>query len=131
MLHWFRTRHKPLRRALFALFSGAWLFAAFAPCTMAAPLCPPDMSGMHCPDHQAPPALDSCDTAAKLDCQLPDLNPPSAAFAPADLAVTPVVLAMLPIANALPEATAARQHARNAARTPPPPLNLRHAVLLI
>jgi hypothetical protein len=92
---------------------------------------PPDMNGMHCPDHQTSAALDNCDTAAMLDCQLPDLNPPSATSAPADLAVTPVVLATLPIATALPEATAARQRARHAARIPPPPLNLRHAVLLI
>ena len=130
MLRWFRTRHKPLRRALFALFAGAWLFAAVTPCTMAATLCPLHMSGTHCPNHQTP-APHNCDTATMLDSQLPNPNPLSGALAPLDLSLTLVVMAMLPVAMTLPEATAERQHARNAARTPPPPLNLRHAVLLI
>lgn len=129
MLHWFRTRHKPLRRGLLAVFAGAWLFAAMTPCTMAATHCPPDMNGVHCPHHQTPAALDNCDTAAMLDRQFP--NPPSDALAPGDISITFVVVATLPVTLTLPEATAERQHARNAARTPSPPLNLRHAVLLI
>ncbi|MEK7666629.1 MAG: hypothetical protein AAB406_03040 [Pseudomonadota bacterium] len=57
-------------QTLLALMGGLWLFAAAAPCVMAAPHCPPGMAG-DCPsmDHPGLSAVGDCDVLTAVDCQ--------------------------------------------------------------
>lgn len=131
MLHHFRRNLKHVARGLIALVAALWLMAGASPCVMAQP------HTMDAPvPHHAMPAgmadadMHDCGPVTAVDCKLKDLVSPLSSV-PADLAVTPVLLTILPAPIAL--AYSAPVHTREffTPDIPAPPLHIRHLVLLI
>jgi len=129
MLGLTRKIRRRTAQTMLALVGGLWLLAAAAPCVMAMSHCPPGMAGDCQPTDQ--PGLSvagDCDTLAAVDCQTAGEERLAANAPVMDFSVVPVRLYSLP---ALPALT--RTHAPDHYATDilVPPLNLRHAVLLI
>jgi len=117
-------------QTLLAVVGGLWLFAAAAPCVMAAPHCPPGMAG-DCPPADRPglPAAIDCDVLTAVDCRQSSGEERLAATAPAmDFSVVPVRLHDLPLVAAMHTPHTPDRYTTVVLS---PPLNLRHAVLLI
>jgi len=116
-------------RTMLALLGSLWLFAAAAPCVMAAPDCPPGMAS-DCPsmDHHGLSAASDCDVFTAVDCQSSGEERLAATSPVMDFSVVPVRLHSLPLAAALHTLHAPDRYATVILS---PPLNLRHAVLLI
>lgn len=123
-----KTRFRTAQ-TLLALMGGLWLFAAAAPCVMAAPHCPPGMAG-DCPSMDQPGlyAAGDCDVLVAVDCQSAGEERLAATAPVMDFSVIPVRLHGLPPAAAL---HAPHTPDRYATVILSPPLNLQHAVLLI
>jgi hypothetical protein len=116
-------------QTLLALLGGLWLFAAAAPCVMAATHCPPGMAG-DCPPMDQPGLATSgdCDVLTAVDCQSSGEERLAANAPVLDFSVVPVRLHGLPPVAVL---HAAHTPDRYASVILSPPLNLLHAVLLI
>ncbi len=116
-------------QTLLALLGSLWLFAAAAPCVMAAPHCPPGMAG-DCPSMGQPDlsTAGDCDVFAAVDCQSSGEERLAAATPVMDFSVVPVRLHGLPLATA---SHGTHTPDRYATVILSPPLNLQHAVLLI
>jgi len=116
-------------QTLLALMGSLWLFAAAAPCVMAAPHCPPGMTG-DCPsmDHPGMSVDSDCSTLAAVDCQSSGEERLAATTPVMDFSVVPVRLHGLPVAAALHTTPTPDRYATVILS---PPLNLQHAVLLI
>jgi hypothetical protein len=116
-------------QTLLALMSGLWLFAAAAPCVMAAPHCPPGMAGdCSSMDHPSLSAAGDCDVLTAVDCQSSGEERLAASTPVMDFSVVPVRLHDLPLATALHTPHTPDRYATVILS---PPLNLQHAVLLI
>ena len=131
MLHWFHRKLKPIARALLASIAALWLVAWAAPCVMAQTH-HMDHASVHYPMHDGAVNMDTddCGPVTAVNCKLPDLNSPIAA-ALGDMATTPVLLTMQPVASILPNA---RRHPHRdflAPDVPAPPLHIRHLALLL
>ena len=128
MLNALRRNRRRIARLVAGLFVAVFVMGAAAPCVMAASSCP-GMTAAACPhpaDH--PPA--PCDATHLIDCKRPDTNTLT------DLSIhavvpLPVAIALLPVAQSLPGMAPAGALARYRAGLPPPPPNLRNAILLI
>jgi hypothetical protein len=116
-------------QTLLALMSSLWLFAAAAPCVMAAPSCPPGMAG-DCPSMDQPglTAAGDCNVFAAVDCQSSGEERLAVSTPVMDFSVVPVRLHSLPVAALL---HTPHTHDRYATVILSPPLNLQNAVLLI
>jgi len=116
-------------RTMLALVGGLWLLAATVPCVMAMSHCPQDKAA-GCPptDQSGLTAIDNCDTLTAVGCQITGEERLAATAPVMDFSVVPVRLHSLPLAAAL---HAPRTPDRYATVIHSPPLNLRHAVLLI
>ena len=116
-------------QTLLALMGGLWLFAAAAPCVMAAPHCPPGMAG-DCPSMDQPGlyAAGDCDVLAAVDCQSSGEERLAATSPVMDFSVVPVRLHSLPVFAAFHSTHTPDRYATVILS---PPLNLQHAVLLI
>jgi hypothetical protein len=114
---------------LLALMSSLWLFAAVAPCVMAAPSCPPGMAG-DCPSMDQPglTVAGDCNVFAAVDCQSSGEQRLAASTPIMDFSVVPVRLPGLSLVAALRTTHAPDRYATVILT---PPLNLQHAVLLI
>ena len=132
MLRRFVRRNPAIARGVRAGFAALWLTLALAPCVMAATACAPATTEQPCALHEsAEPGTQPICGLASVDCQLPDLNTPSAT-APDLTGPSPVLLVLLSAAPAPSAGPLAHPDPRDCARAPPfTPLNLRHAVLLI
>jgi hypothetical protein len=129
-----RSRHR-IARATLAAFALFWTLTAMTPCVMAASCTDPDMNmSAHCAHSGGKTAVKhACHPAAKADCQNIDQSRLNQS-APTDIASlhTPVLLLTLaPPATHTPGLQCAIQHQHNADAVPHPPLNLKHAILLI
>jgi hypothetical protein len=127
MRPWIVIHSQRLARPLLAGLAALWLLTALSPCVMAMP-CP--SSAMHAPwtiTAENTGAHD-CDLLVAFDCQLPDLNAPTASTPELPAAALPAMV--LP---AIPPAVPRLQPvaAERALRSPPLPLHLRLGVLLI
>ena len=131
MLRWFHKKLKPIARIAATTLAAMWLVASAAPCVMAQPS-PMDHGSVHCPKHDGGMNMDAgdCDPATAVSCQLPDLQSPLAA-ALGDLAVTPVLLTVLPVTVALPDNGISPRPDFFAPDIHAPPLHIRHLTLLI
>lgn len=100
------------------------MYAALAPCLMAA---------THCPDcGSAQQEVDQdCVGGARADCELSNPTRPSFDWLSSLQAPAPLLLVALPAAVALPADPGPGQYVKNAALRASPPLALRPAVLLI
>lgn len=109
--------------------SGVWLFAAAAPCVMAAPQCP-RMDGAPC-DSPGMTTTPDCDTLQAVDCQRTDINLTERVALPDFSALPPRLLTvasfLLQSARNVPPA----DWRRFTLRPLSPPLYLQHAALLI
>ena len=131
MTYWFRQKLKPIARTLLGALATLWLVAGAVPCVMA------QSHSMHhgsvpCPQHDGGMSTNTgdCGLVTAVSCQLPDVQSPLAA-ALADLAVTPVVLTVLPIVIALPENSIRPQHDFFSPDIPAPPLHIQYLTLTL
>ncbi len=131
MMRWFHRKLKPIARTLLSTLAALWLVAGAAPCVMAQPS-PMDHVFVHCPMHGGGMNLDTndCGPVTAMSCQLPDLQSPLAA-ALGDLAVTPVLLTVLPVVVAVPDNSIPPRHDFFTPDIPAPPLHIRNLTLLI
>ncbi len=122
-----------LTRLLIAGVAGLWLLAGFIPCTYSATACDPHQAGAGAKhEHDAVKAgLDQCTAGTTLDCMLPDPQPPVADQLAKLSAPVAVLLVRAPLAAVPSDTAAERRHALHQTQLPPPPPNLRNAVLLI
>lgn len=131
MLNWFHRKRTPIIRSLLASVASLWLVAAAAPCVMAQPH-QIDHTPVHCLMYQGTTHTDmnDCGPATAASCKLPDVNSPIAATL-GDHAITPALLAMLPVPTVLPNTGRYSRHDFLAPDIPAPPLHIRHLTLLI
>jgi hypothetical protein len=129
MLGLSRKTRSRTAQALLGLMGSLWLFAAAAPCVMAATHCPQGMAS-DCPsmDHPGLSASGDCDALAALDCQSSSEERLAATTPVLDFSVVPVRLHGLPIVSTLLDSHAPDRYATVVLS---PPLNLQNAVLLI
>jgi hypothetical protein len=125
MMHWFRRKLKPIARGLLATVASLWLVAGAAPCVMAQSQ---PMNHIH--DAGMNLDADDCGPVTALSCQLPDINSP-ATVAFGDMAVTPVLLTVLPVAIALPDNRVPPRHDFFTPDFPAPPLHIQHLTLIL
>ena len=130
MLRWFQ-RQKPVARGLLALAASLWLIAAAAPCVMAQSH-QMNHASIHCPMHDGVMNMgaDDCGPVTAVNCQMPDINSP-ATVAFGDMAVTPVLLTVLPVAIALPDNRVPLRREFSRPDNPAPPFHILHLTLLI
>ena len=131
MMHWFRRKLKPIARGLLAVIASLWLVAEATPCVMAQP-CAMAHDAVHCPMQDGGMNKDAgdCGPVTMVSCQMPDINSP-ATVAFGDMAVTPVLLVLLPVVVALPDNSIALQHDFFSSNIPAPPLRIQYQSLLI
>lgn len=131
MLRWFRRKLKPIARTLLATLAALWLVAGAVPCVMAQAQ-QMDHASIHYPMHDGVVNLDAdeCGPVTAVSCQLPDIQSPLAA-ALGDMAVTPALLTVLPIAIVIPADTAPPRHDFFSPDIPAPPLHIQYLTLLI
>ena len=131
MMHWFRRKLKPIARGLLSTLAALWLIAGAAPCVMAQTQ-PMNHASVHCPMHDGGMNLDAddCGPVTAVSCQMPDLQSPLAA-ALGDMAVTPVLLTVLPVHIALPDDRVFLRHDFFAPDIPAPPLHIQHLTLIL
>ena len=131
MMHWFRRKLKPIARTLLASLAALWLVAGAAPCVMAQSQ-PMNHGSVHCPMHDGGMNLDAdnCGPVTAVSCQLPDVQSPLAA-ALGDMAVTPVLLTVLPVAVTLPVNSISPRHDFFTPDIPAPPLHIQHLTLIL
>ena len=131
MMHWFRRKLKPIARTLLASLAALWLVAGAAPCVMAQSH-HMNHASVHCPMHDGGMNLDAdhCGPVTAVSCQLPDLQSPLAA-ALGDMAVTPVLLTVLPVIVALPDNSISPRHDYFTPDIPAPPLHIQHLTLIL
>jgi hypothetical protein len=131
MMHWFRRKLKPISRGLLSTLVALWLIAGAAPCVMAESH-PMNHASVHCPMHNGVMNMvaDDCGPVTVVSCQMPDLQSPLAA-ALGDMAVTPVLLTVLPIAIALPDNRVPLRHDFFTPDFPAPPLHIQHLTLIL
>lgn len=130
-MRWFYKNRKSVARGLLAVAASLWLVAAAAPCVMAQSH-PMNHASVHCPMHDGGMNLDAdhCGPVTAVSCQLPDLQSPLAA-ALGDLAVTPALLTVLPVAVALPDNSIPPRHDFFTPDIPAPPLHIQHLTLIL
>jgi len=128
MLARFRQRQRQSARLVAGLFVWALAMSAAAPCVMATPHCP-GMAAEHCPKLLGSEST-PCQGTQLIDCKQPKSNT-AADLVVQVLAPLPVTLALVPIARLLSGDDAARIRSRYQTNLPPPPPNLRNAILLI
>ena len=131
MMRWFHRKLKPIARTLLASLAALWLIAGIAPCVMAQPQ-PMNHTSVHCPMHDGGLNMDAddCGPVTAVSCQLPDLQSPLAA-ALGDLAVTPVLLTVLPVVVAIPDNSIPLRHDFFRPDIPAPPLHIQHLTLIL
>lgn len=135
MLRWFRTELKTLARGTLGLAGALWLITAAAPCVMAQTP-DPVPAPVHCPEHarhnhhNAGAAMPDCGPLTTINCQLPDDGTPLAAGL-GDLALTPVLLATLPVPAMSSGNSQAPRHEWLAPDIPAPPFHIRHLTLIL
>ena len=131
MMHWFRRKLKPIARTLLASLASLWLVAGAAPCVMAQSHTM-NHASVHCPMHDGGMNMDAddCGPVTAVSCQMPDLQSPLAA-AMGDMAVTPVLLTVLPIVVALPANSISPRHDFFSPDIPAPPLHIQHLTLIL
>jgi hypothetical protein len=131
MMRWFHRKLKPIARTLLASLAALWLIAGTAPCVMAQSQ-PMNHASVHCPMHDGGMNLDTddCGPVTAMSCQLPDLQSPLAA-ALGDLAVTPVLLTVLPVVVVVPDNSIPLRHDFFRPDIPAPPLHIQYLTLLI
>ena len=131
MMHWFHRKLKPIARTLLASLAALWLIAGAAPCVMAQSH-PMNHASVHCPMHDDGMNLDAddCGPVTVVSCQMPDVQSPLAA-AMGDMAVTPALLTVLPVAVALPDNSIFPRHDLFAPDIPAPPLHIQHLTLIL
>jgi hypothetical protein len=131
MLCWFHKKLKPITRGLLASLAVLWLIAGAAPCVMAQSQ-PMNHATVHCPMHDGGMNLDTndCGPVTAVSCQMPDLQSPLAA-AMGDMAVTPVLLTVLPIDIAVPDNRIFLRHDFFSPDIPAPPLHIQHLTLIL
>jgi hypothetical protein len=131
MMHWFRRKLKPIARTLLATLASLWLVAGAAPCVMAQSQ-PMNHPSVHCPMHDGGMNMDNndCGPVTAVSCQLPDLQSPLAA-AMGDMAVTPALLTVLPVAVAVPVNSIPLQQDFFTPDIPAPPLHIQHLTLIL
>jgi hypothetical protein len=116
---------------LLAVAASLWLVASAAPCVMAQSQ-PMNHASVHCPMHDSVMNMDvdNCGPVTAVSCQLPDLQSPLAT-ALGDLAITPVLLTVLPVVVAVPDNSIPLRQDFFTPDIPAPPLHIRHLTLLI
>lgn len=131
MMRWFHKKLKLIARGLLSTLAALWLVAGIAPCVMAQPQ-PMEHGSVHCPKHGGSMNMDAnnCDPVTAVSCQLPDLQSPLAA-ALGDLAVTPVLLTVLPVVVALPDNSISPRHDFFTPDFPAPPLHIQYLTLIL
>lgn len=131
MMHWFRRKLKPIARGLLATIASLWLVAGAAPCVMAQSQ-PMNHASVHCPMHDGSMNMDAddCGPVAAVSCQMPDINSP-ATVAFGDMAVTPALLTVLPVAVALPDNSISPRRDFFTPDFPAPPLHIQHLTLIL
>jgi hypothetical protein len=73
---------------------------------------------------------DDCGPVTVVSCQMPDINSP-ATVAFGDMAVTPVLLTVLPVVIALPDNRVPLRHDFFTPDFPAPPLHIQHLTLIL
>jgi len=128
-------RHlKTIARGLLAMAGVLWLIAVASPCVLAQGTDIYSMSG-HCPKQisyskMGPSVFADCDLASAVNCQADDTNTPlTTGFG--NFAVTPVLLALLPITTLATTPNRLDGPEFLSPDYPDPPLHLRYLVLLI
>jgi hypothetical protein len=131
MMHWFHGKLKPIARTLLATLASLWLVAGAVPCVMAQAH-QMDHASMHCPRHGGVVNMDAddCGPVTAVSCQLPDIQSPLAA-ALGDMAVTPVLLTVLPVDIAVPDNRVFLRHDFFSPDIPAPPLHIQHLTLIL
>ena len=131
MTYWFRRKLKPIARGLLSTLAALWLIAGTAPCVMAQTQ-PMNHASVHCPMHDGGMNMDAddCGPVTAVSCQLPDLQSPLAA-AMGDMAVTAVLLTVLPVVVALPDSSISPRHDFFSPDIPAPPLHIQHLTLIL
>ena len=131
MMHWFRRKLKPIARGLLATIASLWLVAGAAPCVMAQSH-PMNHASVHCPMHDGGMNMDTdnCGPVTAVSCQMPDVNSP-ATVAFGDMAVTPVLLTVLPVTTDLPDNRVPLRYDFFAPDFPSPPLHIQHLTLIL
>ena len=131
MMHWFRRKLKPIARGLLATIASLWLVAGAAPCVMAQSH-PMNHASVHCPMHDGGMNMDTdnCGPVTAVSCQMPDVNSP-ATVAFGDMAVTPVLLTVLPVTTVLPDNRVPLRYDFFAPDFPSPPLHIQHLTLIL
>lgn len=117
MLGFRRKIHSRTAQTLLALMGSLWLLAAATPCVMAMTHCPPDTA-----------AVADCDALTSVSCVVSASERLAPTAAVIDFSVVPVRLHALPALAVLHNAHSPDRYATVILA---PPLNLRHAVLLI
>lgn len=131
MMNWFRRKLKPIARVLLSTLALLWMIAGAAPCVMAETH-PMHHGSVHCPMHDGGMNLnaDDCGPAMAISCQMPDLQSPLAA-ALGDMAVTPILLTVLPVVVAVPDNSISSRYDFLVPDIPSPPLHIRHLTLIL
>lgn len=133
-MHWSNKNRKSVARGLLAMAASLWLIAAAAPCVMAQ-MPVPDPVSSYCPEHakhqgNGHSAMPECGPAAAINCQLPDTGTPLASGF-GDFAMTPLLLATLPVPAFLPDTGQRPRRDFLNPDIPTPPLHIRYLTLLI
>lgn len=131
MLHWFHKKLKPIARVVLSTLAALWLVAGIAPCVMAQSQ-PMNHGSVHCPMQDGGMSMDAddCGPVTAVSCQMPDLQSPLAA-ALGDLAVTPVLLTVLPVVVAVPDSSIPLRHDFFKPDIPAPPLHIQLLTLIL
>ncbi len=131
MMHWFHQRLKPIARAVVSALAMLWLVVGAVPCVMA------QAQSMHqgcapCPllDGGMNTNAGDCGPVMVVSCQLPDFQSPLAA-ALGDLAITPMVLTVLPVVIAAPDNGMHPLHDFFSPDVPAPPLHIQYLTLIL
>ncbi len=131
MLRWFHKKLKPIARVVLSTLAALWLVAGAVPCVMAQSQ-PMNHGSVHCPMHDGVMNMDAdnCGPVTAVSCQLPDFQSPLAA-ALGDLAVTPVLLTVLPVIVAVPDNSMPLRPDFFAPDIHAPPLHIQHLTLIL